>query len=178
MEINLDADIRMTEHINKSINYLAKRGEEGVLFTATGDTALVICNYAEPLHEEIEPFKENMNIQLRITKINGIVWLVFKTGKISWTATPFDGAKSSPLSVKDHMNIVFIMRDADTGEILAIRENSLPRKFSRALSQALNEVASCSKSIAEQNRIIDQTMEIMTSKDLAAIADAKAKITE
>lgn len=178
MEENLNADIRIAELINKSIAHLSRYNEEGVLFTAAGDIALVICNYAEPLREEIEPFEENMEIKLRITKINGITWLVFKTGKIPWTATPFDGTNSNPLSMADHMHIIFIVRDADTGEIPAIRESNLPRKFSRVLSQTLNEAMLCSKSIIEQNRIIDQTMEIMTAKDLAALAEAKAKITE
>lgn len=124
--------------------YSFLKGKEGVDFSFGNGKAILSVVFNEPTKYEIKEFSKG--IEYNLTIIDGVIWLIWKVGDLSYMDSPFVAnlQNNKNFVLGDGLEVVVLLADNRNGEVKVKRNIMLDPKFTSVLS----------RHIATQNELI------------------------
>jgi len=117
----------------------AQSKSEGCYFDITDSGAIMILNFCDPTQKEIDAVGKPGALEVRFTRIDDILFLVWKFADIPWVETPYNIQYSRLLTKLDvpkedeGLSILIMLTDKSTGIIKSLRLIGLSTDFTKLL---------------------------------------------
>ena len=156
---------------------------EGVYFDISGSTCTLIYNFNSPTQEEIDAVRANQPFEIRFLQRGNALWILSKCGSLDWTDTAYNPHLSKEVALEHPTEktlgllLTFIMTDARTGIVKALRGIGLGNRFSNRFIDAVNELTENPFNAEEYNASLVLMQMRYQSRDLAKLARDYYKIS-
>lgn len=111
---------------------------EGCIFNVDGGGLFLAYNYDSPSQAEIEAFSSGTPFEIRFVRMNGILFILAKAGKMPWIDAPYTIQLSPfacfpPLGQNEGYSLTLILIDRKTSIVKGLRVIGLGHTFSEQL---------------------------------------------
>ena len=152
--------------------------------TDMGDSGLVAhIGFFQPTAKEKRNFNRRELLQVRLARMMGITFLLYRFGTLNWIDTPFNVNLAKRLTaipdIPDGMGLLLTVLFFDTfsGKMISIRNVALPTDFSRKLTEIMKEDRMVPFDMADYNRKVLAIQNQYPPSDLARSAICEASFT-
>jgi len=156
--------------------------QDSIVFDIDDSGAVLYALFNKPTQKEIDAYKEGEPLEVRMTTIHDIIFMLFKFGSNPWIDAPYsphlsvDLTRALALSDDAGYALTVILADSSTGEVKGLRYIGIPRNFSEKLNSEIGVLRGIPFSRKEYDDWLGNIYATYTTRDMVKMSSTYFKI--